>query len=228
MKLLGFLKTKKKPKIPVRLDDFFSVESTKEGESSAFLKKLAHKSLILLIIGKRGSGKTALGMSVLDFFHKKTRKKCCILGFEKIKLPSWIKKVDDINKAPLDSAILIDEGGIVLSSRDSMKDRNKEIGKLMAIARHKNLSLIFISQNSAMIEVNVLRLADTLMLKEPSLLQSKFERKALKDIYESLHLSFKEKEQKAAYFFVWDDDYQGMMRFPLPEFWTDAVSRSYR
>ena len=37
-----------------------------------------------------------------------------------------------------------------------------------------------------MIDVNVLRLADTLLFKEPSLLQSRFERKALKDMFEKV------------------------------------------
>ncbi|MBY9004064.1 MAG: DUF998 domain-containing protein, partial [Candidatus Lokiarchaeota archaeon] len=51
---------------------------------------------------------------------------------------------------------------------------------------HKNLTLVLITQNSAMIDLNVLRLSDTLLFKEPSLLQSKFERKALKDILEKV------------------------------------------
>ncbi|MBU1974913.1 MAG: hypothetical protein KKG59_00760 [Nanoarchaeota archaeon] len=228
MALLDFLKPKTKIRKIINLEDFFVVESTKEGNSTPFQKKVAYKSLILLIIGRRGSGKTALGMSFLEFFHEKTRKKCCILGFEKTKLPRWIQKVPNVKDAPLNSTVLIDEGGIVLSSRDSMKDRNKEISKIMTIARHKNLSLIFISQNSAMIDLNVLRLADTLLLKEPSLLQAKFERKALKDIYEDIKERFKEKKEKAAYFFVWDDDYQGMMKFDLPEFWDEGVSKSFR
>ena len=79
-----------------------------------------------------------------------------------------------------------------------------------------------------MIDLNVLRLADTLLLKEPSLLQSKFERKALRDIYEIVHPQFAKLEQKKSHFYVWDDDFQGLLQYDLPEFWSDKISKAFK
>lgn len=79
-----------------------------------------------------------------------------------------------------------------------------------------------------MIDLNVLRLADTLLLKEPSLLQSKFERKAIRDIYEKVAPKFKDVGIKKAHFYVWDDDFQGMLKYSLPGFWSDKISKSFR
>jgi hypothetical protein len=216
---------KKKPQAPFVA---FTLVEKKRGSSDAFLARIQRKSTILLVIGKRGSGKTALGFRFLELFHYKTKKECSIVGYADVKLPSWIKKIKDVKDAKENSTVLIDEGALAFSARESMKDANKMIGNIMAIARHKNLTLIFISQNSAMIVVNVLRLVDTLILKEPSLLQSRFERKALRDIYDEIKHDFKLLEDKASHFFVYDDDFQGMMSAPLPSFWTESVSTSYK
>ena len=98
----------------------------------------------------------------------------------------------------------------------------------MAIARHKNLNLILIAQNSAMIDLNVLRLADTIILKEPSLLQAQFERKAIKDMYEKVSSHFKEIENKKSHFYVMDDEFEGMLNYSLPDFWNEDISKSFR
>jgi len=151
-----------------------------------------------------------------------------VLGYERVRLPLWIKKVNSVEEARMNSVVLIDEGALAFSAREAMRDVNKTIGKIMAIARHKGLTLIFISQSSAMIDVNVLRLVDVLLLKEPSLLQAKFERKALREIYDDVRDSFKELEKPEQHVFVYDDDFQGLVRYGLPSFWKDEVSRSYK
>lgn len=206
----------------------FELVNVKQGDYISFYKKLIGSSLILLIIGKRGSGKTALGMKVLELFNKKTNKKCYILGYDKIKLPRWIIKVDNLEKIPNNSTVLVDEGAVSFFSREAMKNPNKNLSKIMAIARHKNLTLTLITQNSAMIDLNVLRLADSLLLKEPSLLQSNFERKALKDIYDNVSLLFKDIKDKHSHFVVWDDDFQGILKYNLPDFWSEDVSKSFK
>ncbi|MBW2976760.1 zonular occludens toxin domain-containing protein [Candidatus Woesearchaeota archaeon] len=216
------VKKDKEPYVP------FEPAKTDKGSYDEFFDKLRKSSLILLIIGKRGSGKTSLGMKFLEFFHKEAGRKCYTLGYESTRLPWWLKKVDSIEKIPNNAIALFDEGAIFFSARESMKSINKELSKIMAVARHKNLTLVLITQNSAMIDLNVLRLADTLLLKEPSLLQSNFERKVLKDIYEKIRPVFAGVKEKKAYFYVWDDDFQGMVKYSLPYFWSEKVSKSFR
>ncbi|MFH1917334.1 MAG: zonular occludens toxin domain-containing protein [Nanoarchaeota archaeon] len=225
---MGFLDLFKKKETTKEPYVSFVVVDEVKGPYANFEKKLLKKSLILLVIGRRGSGKTALGFKFLELFHNMSKKKCHIVGYNDVKLPFWVKKIDDVQHAKINSVVLIDEGALAFSSRDSMKDANKMISRIMAVARHKNLTLIFISQNSAMIDVNILRLVDSLVLKEPSLLQSRFERKALRDIYTEVHDSFKGVETKAAHFFIYDDDFQGLMTYGLPSFWSDKISTSFK
>ena len=158
----------------------FDLINTASGKLEDFTKRLRRSSLIMLIIGKRGSGKSALGFKLLETLAGGS-KKAYYIG--QAKLPWWIRTVDDIDKISNDSIVLVDEAALSFSARDSMSKSNKFLGKLMAIARHKNLTLIIITQNSAMLDLNILRLSDTLLFKEPSLLQEKFERKAIAELF---------------------------------------------
>ena len=205
------------------------VLQTKKGSYEKFRDKMLRSSMIMLIIGKRGSGKTSLGFKLLEFFHYNGKgRPCYAVGYSKSQLPKWIRKVEAIEHAPDNSVVLLDEGAIGYFSRDSMKQANKVLSKMMTVARHKNLTLVIITQNSAMIDVNILRLADTLLFKEPSLLQSRFERKALKDMFDKVAPLFEGMQDAVRNFYVWDDDFEGLLSYGLPLFWSDDISRSFR
>ncbi len=208
------------------VDPFVEIKKMK-GDYKRFYNSLTKESLIILITGKRGSGKTALGYALLEVMNS-VNKKCYALGFDEAKLPRWVRKVRSLEDAPNDSTALVDEGGILYSSRESSKKSNKMLGSLMTIARHKNLNLILIVQNSAMIDLNVLRMVDILLLKEPSLLQSEFERMALKKMYHKIKPLFTEQEEKVKHFYVWSDDFEGLLKFSLPAFWNESISKSFR
>jgi hypothetical protein len=221
----GRTRTSSKHVVPFRDIEVFE---SKRGDYDKFRKKFLKSSLIILITGKRGSGKTALGMKLLEVFSNKSTRNCYIVGYRKTRLPKWIHKIENIEGAPNNSVVLIDEGAVGYFSRESMKEANRVLSKMMTVARHKNLTLIIITQNSAMIDLNVVRLADTLIFKEPSLLQSRFERRALKDMFEKVAPLFKKHEEPDRNFYVWDDDFEGMLMYDLPSFWTPGISTSFR
>ncbi|MBW2963272.1 AAA family ATPase, partial [Candidatus Woesearchaeota archaeon] len=198
--------------------------NVKNFESHLFTKD----STIGIILGARGSGKSAIGMKLLENFKKKTQKNIYAMGFRNEDLPSWISVVSDIKEIQNDSVILIDEGGITFSSRKSMSNANQLLSQLLFIARHKNLSILFITQNSSNLEVNVLRQADFLILKPSSLLQKDFERKIISDIYSKVGKGFLDHQNIQGLTYIHSDKFQGFISNELPSFWNTKVSKAFK
>jgi len=109
-----------------------------------------------------------------------------------------------------------------------MSNANKMLSQLIMIARHKNLSILFISQNSSNLEVNILRQADFLILKPSSLLQTEFERKIIQKIYEETEESFKKFEEVEGATHIYSGSFRGFVSNPLPSFWRENLSKSFK
>ena len=191
-------------------------------------KLLSSKSTIGLILGARGSGKSALGMRVLENIAAKSNRKVCAMGFEENTLPDWIHFVSNVEEIPNGYIVLVDEGGILFSSRSSQSSANKILSALLLVARHKDISVLFISQNSANLEINTIRQADYLLMRKPSLLQKEFERKKIGEIYDEVCTQFTELADKGRYStYVYSDEFRGFVTNELPSFWSQKTSKSF-
>lgn len=198
----------------------------KQKGSVASFEKLVARSSIGIILGARGSGKTALGLRMLE--NVAAARPCAAMGFKTESLPRWITPVDSVDDVPNGSCVLIDEGGIAFSSRSSMSEANKLLSELMLISRHRDLSIIFISQNSSNLEVNVLRQADYLVLKPASLLQLDFERKVIEKIYREAEDGFEKHRDVEGLVYVYSDAFRGFAKNALPSFWGESLSTQFK
>ncbi len=219
---------RKKPKGTARYVPF-EILKTNEGNFGQFeIHLMDSKSSIGIILGARGSGKSALGMRLLENVTAKTGRLACAMGFSEENLPRWIRTVKDISDAPNGSFVLIDEGGILFSSRGSMSNPNKLLSAFLLVARHKDLSVLFISQNSANLEVNAIRQADYLLLRRSSLLQKDFERKKIKEVYADAEAGFSEFSSFGNRLtYVYSNEFRGYIINQLPSFWNDKTSKSF-
>jgi hypothetical protein len=201
---------------------------TESGSYKDFLTRLNDESLIIAVAGKRGSGKSALGFKIMENIHAKTRRPCFALGPKQKIIPSWIRSIDALEDVGNNGIVLVDEGAISFGSRSSMSKKNKELSNILAIARHKDLTLIFVTQNTGMIDKNILNLCDTIILKEGSLLQEKMERSVMKDMYKTANTALKEipSKDRKANCYIFDSDFEGLLKVPLPSFWSSKVSKN--
>ncbi len=223
-------RTRRQEKRKLRLGPQYSrIKELKKisGNYESFEELVNKKGKIGIILGARGSGKSALGMRIIENIKVKTDAKIFSLGFNPSKLPRWIKPLSSIDKIENDSFLIVDEGGIIFSSRSSMSNANKLLSYLLFISRHKNISIIFITQNSANLEVNTLRQADYLLLRKSSLLQLDFERKKIKDVYKEVSSSFSKYKEDKGLTYVYSDVYRGFVSNELPGFWTEGLSKSF-
>jgi hypothetical protein len=207
----------------------FAVIKTENGDFNKFEEKIiSSDSKIGIILGARGSGKSALGIKLLENLYSKSKKNCVAMGFHAEVLPSFIASCDNISQIKNNSYVLIDEGGVLFSSRDSMSNANKLLSDLILVARHKSLSILFISQNSSNLDVNILRQADYLLLKPSSLLQMDFERKKIKEIYVETAKEFEKYKETKGLTYIYSDDFRGFITNPLPTFWKEGLSKSFK
>ncbi|HLF54279.1 MAG TPA: zonular occludens toxin domain-containing protein [Candidatus Nanoarchaeia archaeon] len=215
------------PKVAANYTPFVEASNIK-GSIDSFENRLLNESLILAVAGRRGSGKSVLGFRIMENIHSKTSRPCFALGVKQSVLPSWISSIEEISQVKNRGIVLVDEGAISFSSRESMSKENRGLGELLAIARHKDLTLIFITQNTGMIDKNVLNLCDTILLKEGSLLQEKMERSVMKDLYSTANsaLSRIPSEERKPYCYVFDADFEGLVQASLPSFWSSKVSKN--
>ncbi len=206
-----------------------SPQKTLSGDLRPFEKRiLSSQSTVGIALGARGSGKSALGMRILENVSAKTGRKVFAMGFNPSALPEWIIPVEEVSQIPNGAFVLVDEGGITFSSRSSMSSANKILSSLLLVARHKDVSALFISQNSANLEVNAIRQADYLLLRKPSLLQKDFERKIIGKMYDEIGKEFEALPQQGRYStYVYSDEFRGFAANELPSFWSERASKGF-
>lgn len=103
---------KKRPKHESKHNPLTQIRSHK-GKISSFEKYLnTRSSSIGIVLGARGSGKSALAMRLLENAHAKTKRKVYAMVFKPETLPSWIEVVKNLEDIHNDTNVLIDEGGI--------------------------------------------------------------------------------------------------------------------
>ena len=150
----------------VILDDFSKTNEAKLNiVIDIFLKG---KSLIIYIVGGRGSGKTATAFMLVEVIHRNNPSRRIYYigdGVNKQVLPSWCYFEQDIRKAPDGCVAILDESGIQFNAREYQDKDNIDMSKLLMIARHKDMSLIFLTQHTSLSDTNIQRLRDLVIWK---------------------------------------------------------------
>ncbi len=192
------------------------------------IQDIIKRSLIIGIFGVRGSGKTSKGYNILDLCHSSGRS-TYVLKFPRTKahlFPSYIKIIDRIEDTPKGSCILIDEASLFYYHKESMSQASKLLSKMMITARHRDQTLIFTTVTAASIDLNIIRLLDVILYCKPSKFSEMFEREKLKWVSEKARTEFKNlTDDYQSYTYAWSEEWEGMLQWPLPAYWSNGLSR---
>ena len=132
---------------------------------------------IAIILGSRGSGKTALAHKLAEIYHENTDRKVYVFGFPQDKthlLPEWMGLLNDID-LPQHSVVLVHEAHMSFHARRSMQDTNVLMDTLITISRHRDCTIIFETQQSFRLDKNIVAEADAIIIRYPSNLFSLYE-----------------------------------------------------
>lgn len=187
---------------------------------------------IVLIIGRRRFGKSALGNYILETFHTTRNIPAYIVSFPKEKrdlLPDWITPVETFDEIPENSVCLIDEGSLKYHALLWNQKETVVMDRMISVSGQKKQTIIFITHTMRKFAVTLLLEVDLLLCKQPSLLHSKLERSEVRKLTQKIYLEFKKlpKDQIKQSYYVVSDEFEGFLRNPLPTFWSEELSEAY-
>ena len=186
----------------------------------------------ILIIGAQGTGKSCLAYHLIEILHGRSGCYVYRLPEEGISLiPSWLGVIQNLKEAPVGSIVLIDESYLVLFSRESSSRQNKNMTKILNLARQKNLGFIFVAQEARHIDMNILSCIDTLVIRKPAPLQVDLDRSVLKPFLLKAQNVFREKNEavsrKTSYVAFTSSGFEGVLENPKASFWSEKLSHVF-
>lgn len=118
---------------------------------------------LVLVIGGMGMGKTTLIHSIVHDLKTIYGIKSTWFGIPAALPPFYSEQALKESNIPNDRFSVSDEAGIVLFSRTANDPEQMDIIKSLPITRQKNRSIIFLVQNPKLLDVNVIRMASSVI-----------------------------------------------------------------
>lgn len=178
-----------------------------------------------VLLGARGSGKTATGVYIAQFLRKALEVRAVAVGWpaaaaKAVGLES-VTKLDGLR----DVVAIVDEAGL----RVKPGKRDEMLVEAVALARHYGVSLIWTSQGGAGVNRDVLRQDARVAWLRVEPLQARFDREELVDLVSQV-VSIQSKEPVWAPGRLVTLDASGwtVAQAGLPEGWSEQVSTLWR
>ena len=195
-----------------------------------WLRLAPHPSEVL-VIGKRGSGESALGYRLLELYRDRAAPYVVGLpGSARKLLPEWVGVMDRLEDVPPGAAVLLDEAYIQLHARNAMSKQGRDIGTMVNLSRQKRQTLIFIVQEARQLDINAISQADVIAIKDLSELSREFERKELRGFTDKARMAFASiAADRRPWTWVYSEtaDFTGLIENQLATFWKPALSHAF-
>ena len=189
---------------------------------------------VIIIAGKRRSGKTAIGFYILEIAPVANK---FVLGMPEHVwgyLPEEIKPLpltaEILEELPVDSIFLIDEASLSFYAKKHRSNLSAIIDAITLKSAQRGQTFIFVSHNLRKLQPNIILESDILLFKEPSLMQVEMERREIKSRMKKVKEGFDEipAPERVRFCYMFSDDFTGLTINPLPSFWRVELSEVWR
>ncbi len=200
-------------------------------ETDEALAQLVHHPSLVIIIGHRGSGKTALAERLQELLRHVAPPYAVGLPSKAITLlPEWYGLANDFDSIPHGAVIYVPESYRYFHARTTQSAAGRSVPSLINLLRHRGHTLILDVQNAAHLDRNIISEADLLLIKEPGPFQDGFERSQLQSYMDSARAAIAgvgaKRKKKVVWVVAPGSGITGqLMENQLPSFWSDSLSR---
>ena len=197
------------------------------------LASLVHHPCVVLVLGHRGGGKSALACRLQELKRDIAASYAVGMPAKAARLlPQWYGLADDFADVPPNAIIYVPESYRLFHARGSQTTQGRAIGDLVNLSRHRRHSFIFDVQNPAHLDRNIISEADIVLVKEPGPLTKGFERPQLRPIMDAARAAFagvgSYRRRRVVWVVAPNEGVSGqLMENLLPTFWTDGLSRIF-
>jgi hypothetical protein len=159
-----------------------SIPDAQTVEAGNWLKLIHHPSVIV-VLGGRGKGKSALGYRLLEYLRWTASPYVVGLPENARKLlPDWVGMAAGLEDVPPKAIVLVDESYMPYHARSSMGADAKAMSQLVNLSRQREQTLIFVSQEARQVDRNIASSANVVIFKDLGILQLEFDRRELNKI----------------------------------------------
>jgi hypothetical protein len=198
-----------------------------EKERDGKWREVIVRPAVVLILGRRGSGKSGLGHRLLELFRYESAAYALgVPGQARKLLPDWIGVAQSLEDIPPKSVVLIDEAYLRYHSRDSLSRGSKEMSRIVNLSRQRSQTLVFVSQESGQIDKNIASSASVVVFKDLGILQLEFERQQFARIAADAKEAFAAvagDKRKWSYVYSPDSGFMGLLENSLPTLLTSHI-----
>ena len=197
---------------------------------SKWQEVIKHPALVV-VLGGRGEGKSAFVYWLVEGFRYSLTP--YVVGFPENKkslLPDWMGIEQKLGDVPPGSIIIVDEAYLSYHSREWQKTENKKICALLNQSRQNNKTIIFIAQQGRQIDIDIVSSADVLVVKNPGMLQPKFDRPEFRGLLKEAQQAFRSIKgdvRRWSYVYSKNTSQARLMENDLPTFWGPELSNVY-
>lgn len=193
--------------------------------------KIADHPAVYLILGDIGTGKTVTACSIIDEFHKKRKSlKVYMIDSKDVvsKYPKWFRYANPANpRLSSNSIIFLDDAHLHHYAREWGKGKAKKIDFIARERRQSGNTIIYTTQQSRVLDINLISMASCIVFKRPSRLQLEVERKLVKKMFVKADEELRKVDYKINKAYVVSNDYEGIVTVSKPKWFTDRMSKAH-
>lgn len=191
---------------------------------------IADHPAVYLILGDIGEGKTVTACSIIDELRTKHKLKTYMIDSKGVvaQYPRWMKYANpEKPRLSQDSIIFLDDAHLTHYSREWSKGKAKRIDFIARERRQSGNTIIYTTQQSRVLDINLISMASCIVFKRPSKLQLEVERPLIKKMFKRANAELAKVEYAKNKAYVVSNNYEGLVTVQKPGWFTDKMSKAH-